>query len=130
MMTCDDWRAFAHDYALGDLSDPARELLDRHASGCASCLAEARDLKLVDRTLRIEPSVDPPPNLGRRALEEKASRPRRETWRFAAALILAGVLGAASVSGAVTRRLPEEVREAPRVLGEAAKLIPAFLRSE
>lgn len=130
MMTCEDWKAFVHDYVLGDLSDPAREVLDLHAGSCPSCLGEARALKLVDRTLKLEPAVEPPPDLGRRALESIAERPRREYWRIAAALLLAGVLGAASATGAVSRRLPEEVRSAPRVIADAAGFVPHFLIKE
>src|SRR5262245_3548338 len=98
MMTCDEWRAFAHDYVLGDLSDPARELLDRHAASCAACLGEARALQRADRLLREDPAVTPPPDLSRLAL---ASTPRRrwgELRRVAAAVLVAGAIGAASLS--------------------------------
>ena len=120
MMNCDDWKAFAHDYVFGDLNDPARELLDAHAASCASCLGEARILKLVDRRLRDEPAVAPPAGLGRRAMQPAPTRGRRELWRVAAALLLAGGIGA------FTSRLPDELRRAPEYLSEAAQKIPSI----
>ena len=125
-MTCDEWRAFTHDYVFGDLHAPARELLDGHAASCASCLGEARLLKFVDQRLREEPTLTPPPGLARRALEEAPARPGRELWRIAAALLLAGGIGAASASSDFTRQLPDDVRRAPRYFSEAAQEIPSF----
>ena len=127
MMTCDDWRSFLHDYVLGDLGDPARQLLDRHAESCPGCLGEAGILKLVDRRLREEPALEPPPGLGRRALEVAPARFGREMWRVAAGLLLAGGIGAASVSGAVVDRLPEDLRSGPRVLADAARFLPELM---
>jgi anti-sigma factor RsiW len=113
MMTCDDWKAFAHDYVFGDLSDSARERLDRHAESCSSCLREAGTLKAVDRRLRQVPEVEPPAHLSRRALEDAPARTRRELWRVAAVLLVAGVLGAFIT-------LPDDVS----FLSQAARLIP------
>lgn len=127
MMHCDEWKSFAHDYVYGDLGEPARHLLDGHAASCASCLGEARLLKLVDRSLREEPALQPPPGLHRRALEGAAPRAGREIWRVAAALLLAGGIGAASVSSAVRNRIPDDLRRAPGVLSEAARLIPPLV---
>ncbi len=129
-MTCDEWKAFAHDYVFGDLHDPARELLDRHAESCASCLAEAGILKLVDRRLRDEPALEAPPGLGRRALETAPARPGRELWRVAAALLLAGGIAAVSVISGVEKELPDDVRSAPRLLFKAAGSLPDFLIKE
>lgn len=126
MMNCDDWKAFAHDYVFGDLHDPARELLDGHAASCSSCLGEARLLKLVDRRLREEPAVVPPPGLGRRALEPVPASPGRELWRVAATLLLAGGIGTLAVTSGFARHLPDDVRRAPEVMSGAAKSIPAF----
>ena len=117
MMTCDDWKAFAHDYVFGDLSDPARELLDRHAASCASCLGEAGRLQNVDRRLRQVPVLDPPAGLARRALEDAPARTRRELWRVAAVLLVAGVLGAFIT-------LPHELTRLPGEMSRAALLIP------
>jgi len=121
MMTCDDWRAFAHDYVLGDLSDPARALLDAHAASCASCLGEARALQQVDRRLREDPEVTPPPDLARRALEGSAVRRRSELWRVAAALLLAAGVGS------MASALPADWSRVPGAMSEAARLIPTFL---
>ena len=38
MMTCDEWRAFAHDYALGDLSAGGR--IARHLGELADQLED------------------------------------------------------------------------------------------
>ena len=127
MMTCDDWKSFSHDYALGDLSDPARALLDRHVESCAACLNEARLLQLVDRRFREEPEVAAPAGLARRALEAAPARNRRELWRVAASLLLAGGIGAAAATGAFLDRLPEDVRSSPRVFTDAARLLPQLL---
>jgi anti-sigma factor RsiW len=123
MMTCDEWKAFAHDYVFGDLNDPARELLDRHAASCASCLNEAGLLKLVDRRLRQEPALPAPAGLGKRALEQAPARGGREIWRVAAALLFAGGIGAWSVSG-LADRLPDDVRAAPGAFTRAAQFLP------
>ena len=122
MMNCDEWKAFLHDYVLADLSDPARELLDRHAGACPACLGEARALKLLDRRLREEPMKAPPKNLAARALRPAKSAPiRRELARLAAAILLAG--GLAAGAGLVADRIPENIRSSPRVFLDAASLI-------
>jgi len=122
MMTCDDWKAFLHDYVLGDLSDPARELMDRHAGACSTCLGEARALKLVDRRLREEPLMEPAKDLAARALRPVApAQIRRELARLAAALLLAG--GLVAGAGLVADRIPENIRSSPRVFLNAASLI-------
>jgi len=123
MMICDEWKSFLHDYVLGDLGDAARELLDRHAASCAVCLGEARVLKLVDRRLREEPAIEPPAGLERRALEEIPARVGREIWRVAAALLLAGGIGALSVSG-LADLLPDDVRAVPATFTRAARFLP------
>ena len=128
MMNCDEWKAFAQDYVFGDLNDPARDLLDRHAASCASCLGEASLLKRVDRGLRQEPAVEPPPGLWKRALEAAPAPASRELWRVAAALLLAGALGALSVTGAFSNRLPDEVQRVPKVMTEAAQMIPSLFQ--
>ena len=127
MMICDEWKALSHDYVFGDLSDPARELLDRHAGACASCLVEARLLKLVDRRLLEERAPDPPAGLTRRALEEAPSRLWRELRGVAAALLVAGALGVLSLSVSVADRIPEDVRAGPRILSEAVSILPQLL---
>ena len=129
-MNCDAWKPFAHDYVFGDLSDPAREALDRHAASCASCLNEARLLQLVDRRLRQEPVLEAPAGLWRRALETAAVRPSRELWRVAAALLLAGGIGVLSASSAFASRLPDELHRAPRVIAETVRYIPSLLSWE
>jgi anti-sigma factor RsiW len=121
MMTCDDWRAFAHDYVLGDLSEPARALLDAHAESCASCLGEARALQRVDRRLREDPVVAPPPDLAKRALEGFAVRRRSELWRVAAALLLAAGVGS------MATLVPEDWSRVPGAMSKAARLVPTFL---
>jgi anti-sigma factor RsiW len=126
-MTCDEWRTFLHDYVLGDLNEPARELLARHAESCATCLAEARVLQFVDRRLRDEARLEPPRGLADRALSAAPVRIRRELWRVAAALLLAGGIGVIAAVGAGVDRLPEEIRSGPRVLVEAARLVPRYL---
>lgn len=126
-MLCEEWRAFLHDYVLGDLNEPARELLARHAQSCASCLAEARVLQFVDRRLRDEARLEPPRGLGERALSAAPVRFSRELRRVAAALLLAGGIGVVAAAGAGVDRLPEEVRSGPRVLVEAARLVPQYL---
>jgi hypothetical protein len=126
-MNCEDWRAFLHDYVLGDLTEPARELLARHAESCAPCLAEARVLQLVDRRLREEARLEPPRGLADRALSAAPARFNRDLWRVAAALLLAGGIGVAAAAGAGSDRIPEEVRSGPRVLVEAARLVPQYL---
>lgn len=128
MMNCDDWKAFAQDYVFGDLNDPARELLDRHAASCASCLGEASQLKRVDRGLRQDPEVEPPTDLWKRALEVAPAPTSRELWRVAAALMLAGALGALSVTGAFSNQLPDEVSRVPKVMTEAAQMIPSLFQ--
>ena len=125
-MNCDDWKAFTHDYVFGDLNEPARELLDAHAASCSSCLSEARILKFVDRRLREEAVVVPPPGLGRRVLEPEPASPGRELWRVAATLLLAGGIGALAVTSGFARHLPDDVRRAPEVMSGAAKTFPAF----
>jgi len=126
-MNCDDWRAFLHDYVLGDLHEPARELLARHAESCATCLAEARVLQFVDRRLREEARLEPPRGLADRALSPGPVRIKRELWRVAAALLLAGGVGVAAAAGAGAGSLPQEVRSGPRVLVDAARLVPQYL---
>jgi len=129
-MNCDAWKPFAHDYVFGDLSDPAREALDRHAESCASCLNEARLLQLVDRRLRQEPVVEPPAGLWKRALEDAPARPSRELWRVAAALLLAGGIGVLTASSSFARQMPDEINKAPKVIVETARFIPSLLSWE
>jgi anti-sigma factor RsiW len=127
MMTCSDWKAFLHDYVLGDLSDPARELMGHHAGTCPSCLGEARALQVVDRGLRDEPWREPLKGLADRALRPAAAPSiRRELARLAAALALA--CGLAAGAGLVGDRIPEDIRSSPRVFLDAASLIadPTF----
>src|SRR6185503_2090873 len=126
-MNCEDWRAFLHDYVLGDLNEPARDLLARHAESCAGCLAEARALQWVDRRLREEARLEPPRGLANRALSAGPVRIRRELWRVAAALLLAGGVGVAASAGAGASSLPDEVRSGRRVLVDAARLVPQYL---
>jgi putative zinc finger protein len=140
MMNCDEWKAFAQDYVFGDLNDPARELLDRHAASCASCLGEASQLKRVDRGLRQEPAVEPPAGLWKRALKDALRLPSgralenapapasRELWRVAAALMIAGAIGALSITGAFARQMPDEVQRVPKVMTEAVQRIPSLFQ--
>ena len=128
MMNCDEWKAFAQDYVFGDLNDPARELLDRHAASCASCLGEASQLKRIDRGMRQEPSAKPPAGLWRRALDAAPAPASRELWRVAAALMIAGAIGALSVTGSLARQLPDEVQRVPKVVAEAAQMIPCLFQ--
>ena len=130
MMNCDDWKAFAHDYVYGDLNVPARELLDRHAASCASCLNEARQLQFVDRRLRQEPVLEPPAGLWKRALEAGPARQSRELWRVAATLLLAGGIGVLSATSAFASRLPDEIHRAPKIIVETARFIPSLLSWE
>ena len=135
-MTCDDWKAFVHDYVLGDLTPPAKALLDRHAEDCPSCLAEARMLQAVDRHLAGDPAIPAPAGLADRVMDRIPRRAsfRGELVRLAAALLLVTGLGGAATLAAVqetSRRLiPADIQSAPGLLIDAARLIPETIPFE
>lgn len=120
-MTCDEFRPFLHEYVLGDLGAPARQILDRHANECAACLAEADALQKVDRALASQPVQPVPPGLTDRLMARLPAPGRsfrREARRLAAAALLVIGLGAAASVGAVRDSAEEAISKVPMTPGE------------
>src|SRR5262249_5541049 len=96
-------------YALGALTEPERVAFEAHASGCAECGRDVRELSSVAAVLPLTvPQYDPPPGLRDRVLGTAGARSSRIPGRpamslapwlsAAAALMLAAGLGASGLS--------------------------------
>ena len=131
------------DYALGELSAPARERVDAHLAGCANCAREAQELSKAFQSIgqSVAPMA-PPAALRERALASLGSArmaevpstvpvPRRATaagssrhWLALAAMAVLVLGGMLAVSQQRAGRLADDLRrsdaEAARLASEAA----------
>ena len=106
-MTCLEVRELLPEHAIGVLSDPDRERIQRHLQWCAGCRKEAGDLDQAATTLAFALAPAPvPEGLGERVIARVhraagASGTRRRSRTVVAAMIAATIAFASLGWGAV-----------------------------
>ena len=90
-MQCEDARNFLQDLTEGNLSEAARNTVERHVGDCTVCVGDLKALGYVDEQLKNQPMLPTPPGLVDRVMAhvfpvQKTSF-KREMFRFAAAAV-------------------------------------------
>jgi anti-sigma factor RsiW len=125
-MTCECTELDLLAYLTGELNEEEAAQVRDHLATCASCAAEAEELRavsqhLVTRMKEIPPALDIPPLVSariERALKEEQRQARKRSW-LPGLGVVAAAAAAVLVSFSVRPDLAEKVAEVP-VLGMVA----------
>lgn len=117
--TCREWRRLLGAYVVDQLTAAERVAVEAHLDGCADCRAELEQISAVLPALReIDPDAIavaevPSPELGERvfaqiAVEQRQQRRQQVARGLAAAAVLIGVVGFASLLRPTAPAVPVE----------------------